>query len=156
MQHRNGLVVGDGHVGVQPGPAGLLRGFAFQLDLALFGGVRLGFQLARQDLVVALIAVRCPPELLPRLRVGLLVHRQIRIPLDGLAVGEPERFGALAEPAARRLALLRGVQVVPARARVQHYAPRSLRPRSANGQTKHRQQLARHRDSIKNHANEDH
>jgi hypothetical protein len=77
--------------------------------------MRLRRQLPGQDLGVVLVAIRAAAERLPRPRVHLLVRRQVRIPLDLLPVGETQCLSALAEPAARRLALLGGVQVVPAR-----------------------------------------
>lgn len=52
--------------------------------------------------------------------VGLLVHRQTRIPLHLLPVGEAERFGGIAEPAARWLPALRGVPEVPGRRLLAH------------------------------------
>ena len=71
--------------------------------------------LVGENLAEPLVPVRRPPQLLPRDRIGLLIGGEVRVPFHNLPVGEPERLGALAEPPARRLPLLGGIEVVPAR-----------------------------------------
>jgi hypothetical protein len=71
--------------------------------------------------------IRRPPQLVASDRVGLLVHRQIRVTLHKLPIGEPECFGAAAEPPAGRLAL---------QSRISGSSrPRSSPPPSAPGST---------------------
>jgi len=115
MHDTDRLVVAGGHVGVGRGPAGLLRRLPLQLQPPLRGGVRLARQQPRQDLLRFGVTARRPAHPLPRHRVNLPVNRQERRRLHHLAVGEPQRHGAPAEPPARRLSRLGRVDVVPAR-----------------------------------------
>src|SRR5258708_33952253 len=73
-------------------------------------------ELGVQDLLELPVPARpAPGELLPRPGVHHVVDRQVGLPLDLLAVPQPQRLSALPEPPALGLALLRRVQVVPAR-----------------------------------------
>ncbi len=114
VQHRHRLVVRHRQIGVQRRPPRLLPRFAFQLQPTFPGSVRLSGQLGGENLAEPPVPVRRPAKLLTRVRVGLLVGGQVRVAFHELPVGEPEGFGAVAEPPARRLPLLSGVEVVPA------------------------------------------
>src|SRR5260221_7107654 len=75
--------------------------------------MRLRVQLPLQDLRELGIPAGPPPgEFLPRPGVNHVVDRQVGLPLDLLAVPQPQRLRPTAEPPALRLALLSSVQVV--------------------------------------------
>jgi hypothetical protein len=65
--------------------------------------MRLGRELPVEDLAEPFPVDRRPAQLVAGIRVGLLVHRQVRVALDLLSVGEAESFGATTKPPARRL-----------------------------------------------------
>jgi hypothetical protein len=113
MEDRDRVRQGQGQVEEQRALAGLLGGFGPQFAAAFGGGVRFGGQERGIQVGGFAAAVRGPAQRGAVRGLSLAEEQVIGFALDPLALLEPERSGAGAPPAARRLsAAFAGLEVI--------------------------------------------